>query len=97
MGGPLAGADLSGASPAQAAEIDDGVATTDEYQAAFQRFRECVSAAGFELEGVDFTGTGYRYVMPSAAVDDGAEAECYDVEFRYVDMLWQSADLSRGS
>ncbi len=94
-GGPgdaLTGADVSDASAEQAAEISDRKATAGEYQAAFQRYRECLSAAGYELSGVDLTNSVYEFGVPGAAVEDGADAECYQAEFRYVDMLWQSSD-----
>ena len=88
----LEGVDVSGASTAQASEIGDNVATVDEYQAAFQRYRECLSAAGFELTDVEFTGFVYEAGVPNAAVEDGADEECYVSEFRYTDMLWQGSD-----
>lgn len=87
--------DVSVASTAQAAEIDDGVATADEYSAAFQRYRECLSAAGFEMTYADLSGVVYDYGVPAAAVDDGVEGDCYDAEFRFVDMLWQSAQAAK--
>ncbi|WP_418605296.1 hypothetical protein [Georgenia sp. SUBG003] len=88
----LTDVDVSDASAEQAAEISDRMATADEYRAAFQRYRECLSAAGFELTDLDPTGSVYEYAVPDAAVEDGADAECYDAEFRYVDMLWQTAE-----
>ena len=90
--GALTGLDVSDASEAQAAEISDRMATADEYQAAFQRYRECLSAAGFELRDVDLTGPVYEAGVPSAAVENGADEECYVSEFRYTDMLWQTSD-----
>lgn len=91
-GDPLVGADLSDVSAAQAAEISDRVVTANEYQAAFQRFRECLSGAGFELTDVELKNDVYQFGVPNAAVEDGADTECYQAEFRYVDMLWQSSD-----
>lgn len=88
---PLRGVDVSHASAAQAAEIRDRVATADEYQAAFQRFRECLSAAGFELTDVEFTNSEYEFGVPNTAVEDGAHGPCYVSEFRYTDWLWQSS------
>lgn len=90
--GPLAGVDVSDASDAQAAEISDGEVTVDEYRAAFQRYRECLSAAGFELVDVEFSNPLYDYGVPNAAVEEGAEEECYLSEFRYTDILWQTSD-----
>lgn len=87
--GPLTGL---GASKAQAAEIIDRVATADEYQAAFQRYRQCMSKAGFELTDVEFANSVYEFGVLSAAVEDGADDECYVSEFRYIDELWQTSD-----
>lgn len=87
--GPLAG---RGASAAQAAEIIDRVATADEYEAAFQRYRECMSKAGFELADVEFANSVYEFGVLSAAVENGADDECYVSEFRYTDELWQTSD-----
>lgn len=92
-GDPLAGADLSDASAAQAAEISDREVTVDDYQAAFQRFRECLSAAGFEITDLEFRNHVYEFGVPNAAVEDGADADCYRAEFYYVDMLWQTSDI----
>lgn len=94
----LTDVDVSGASAKQAAEISDRKATADEYRAAFQRYRECLSAAGFELTDVEFASPVYEFAVPDAAVEDGADAECYDAEFRYTDMLWQgSAEVQNSS
>lgn len=90
---PLADMDVSDASAAQVAEISDGEATADEYAAAFQRFRECVSAAGFELTDVTYASPVYEYAVPDAAVQDGVDMECYRAEFYYVDVLWQGSDV----
>jgi hypothetical protein len=94
---PLTGVDLSAVSEAQAAEISDRVATADEYQAAFQRYRECLSAAGFELRDMEYTGLVYQYGVPDEAVQDGADDECYESEFRYTDILWQGTDAVQNS
>ncbi|MPV49914.1 hypothetical protein GCG21_07830 [Pseudactinotalea sp. HY160] len=91
--GWLKDADTSNVSAAQAEEISDRVATADEYHAAFARYRECLSAAGFELENVQFNHPVYEARVPNAAVEDGADSECYQAEFRYVDILWQNSDL----
>ncbi len=88
----LRGLDLSEASEAQAAEISDRAATANEYQAAFQRFRECLSAAGYKLTEVRLKNGVYEFGVPAAAVQGGAETNCYKTEFRYTDMLWQTSD-----
>lgn len=89
--------DTSNLSPEQAAEVEDGVVTADEYEAAFQRFRNCMSASGFELGDVEFTGLLYDYSVAHEAVVDGADAECYDAEFLHVDMIWQGSDAVQNS
>ncbi len=89
---PLVGADLSDASAAQAAEISDREVTIDDYQAAFQRFQECLSAGGFELTDVELKNQVYEYGIPNAAVEAGADEDCYRAEFYYVDVLWQYSD-----
>jgi hypothetical protein len=89
---PLAGADFSDASDAQAAEISDHEVTVDDYEAAFQRFRECLSAAGFELTDVELKNQVYEYGIPNAAVEAGVDEDCYRAEFYYVDVLWQYSD-----
>jgi hypothetical protein len=66
-GDPLKGADLSGASAAQAGEISDRAATADEYQAAFQRYRTCLKAAGYELKDLEFKNHVYEFGVPNEA------------------------------
>ncbi|MDD9206556.1 hypothetical protein PU560_08765 [Georgenia sp. 10Sc9-8] len=90
---PLAHVDLSDASAAQVAELSDRTVTRDEYEAAFQRYGDCMSAAGFEVQYVGLTDHVHHYVVSNAAVEDGADAECYEAEYHYVDMLWQGNDL----
>ncbi|KRC91041.1 hypothetical protein ASE25_22055 [Terrabacter sp. Root85] len=84
--------DLSLASEAQAAEIRDNKVDASEYRAAFQRFRECLSAAGYELGQVELKHAMYEFAMPDAAVQSGAEKKCYHAEFNFVDILWQTSD-----
>jgi hypothetical protein len=89
---PLTGADLSVASAAQAAEVRDRTVTTEEYQAAFGRFRNCLSAAGFELVDVELRDDQYEFALPDAAMQDGVDMECYRAEYYFVDILWQLSD-----
>ncbi len=92
-GDPLKGADLSAVSAAQAEEISDRVATADEYQAAFQRYRKCLNAAGYELMDLELKNHVYEFGVPSEAVEDGADTKCYRAEFQYIDVLWQTSDV----
>src|SRR5690349_14068068 len=89
---PLRGADLSGVSAAQAGEIGDRAATADEYEAAFQRYRKCLDAAGHALRDVEFRNRVYEFSVPNEAVEDGTDQTCYRAEFQYTDVLWQTTD-----
>lgn len=88
----LTGVDVSNASDAQAAEIGDRVVSVDEYKAAFHRYRDCLSLAGFELANVEYVDFVFEFGVPNAAVEDGADDACYVSEFYYTDLLWQSTD-----
>ena len=88
---PLEGADLSVVSPAQAAEVEDGTITAQEYSAAFERYRDCMSAAGFELQDPLLIDGVQSSPIPPAAVETGVEEECQEQEYRYTDTLWQLA------
>ncbi|HLV04035.1 hypothetical protein [uncultured Georgenia sp.] len=92
---PLTGSDLSRASAEQVAEIEDGVVTPEEYQAAFERYEECLGAAGFELSEVTTADRVKRYTVPGDAVTSGADEECYRSEFHVVDRVWQSSAVVR--
>ncbi|GAA3707143.1 hypothetical protein GCM10022377_21080 [Zhihengliuella alba] len=94
---PLTGMDVGDASDAQAAEIDDRAATAEEYEAAFQRYRTCLSEAGVELSVADSDGPLRVYSVPGTAVDSGVDGDCYRAEFQYTDMLWQSTDTVQDS
>lgn len=78
-------------SEAQIAELADGVVTSDEYHAAFDRFSACVTAGGFDLL---VNGEEYDlidYAIPGAARDAGVDEPCYFDEFAQVDTAWQLA------
>ena len=92
-GDPLKNADLSAVSAAQKEEISDRIATEEEYQAAFQRYRGCLSAAGFELTDLELKNRVYDFSVPGDAVKAGADKKCYDAEFHYTDMLWQTSEV----
>ena len=90
---PLAGADLTGISEAQAAEIEDRVATEEENRAAYERYRQCLSAAGFEISKDPMLkpdGTFMNGGLSDAAVQSGVDQECYEREWYMTDMLFQS-------
>lgn len=90
----LTGLDLSVASPAQAAEIADRVASPAEYRAAYGRYRACMLAGGYELEAMPpvlAVGGRHTFAVPDEAVQSGVDGECYDREYKFVDILWQTA------
>ena len=75
----------------QAAAMADGEVTEVEYHAQFDRYSECMTAAGYPLGSPNKSGTIITYVNSSAAVTSGAEGACYAKEFAQVDMTWQVA------
>lgn len=76
-------------SAAQQAEMADGVITEAEYQAAFARFSQCMSDAGYPLSGVGPLGPLMNYSTSDAAWIAGADRQCYESEFMQVDSTWQ--------
>lgn len=80
---------LPGPSAQQLSEIEDGVATREEYLAAFNRFAGCMGANGYDV-GLAYTDTVIlNYSIPSASVDSGVDLFCYRSQFIEVDTLWQ--------
>lgn len=97
---PLRYADLSAASPEQAREIADRKATPAEYEAAFRRFQECMSAAGYPIGGAQHPNGLFIYSVPDAAVQSGVDWECYTPEFQFTDTQLQlqlEGDPSEGT
>ncbi|MHA6695408.1 hypothetical protein [Homoserinimonas sp. A520] len=90
---------MSGPSDQQLTEMSDGEITSDEYRAAFERFRSCLADGGYEVLMQGEHNATVDYSIPSAAVDSGVDAECYDREFQQVDTTWQVAreDTSRSA
>ena len=82
-------------SAAQLAQLEGGV-TEAEYQAAFDRFSDCMSAADADLFSVqkknDYLITySYRAEKDS----DGTFKRCYVKEYQQVDTEWQLANFNR--
>lgn len=78
-----------GPSAQQLSEIEDGVATREEYLAAFNRFAGCMGANGYDV-GLAYSDTVIlNYSIPSAAGDEGVDLFCYLSQFQEVDTLWQ--------
>jgi hypothetical protein len=82
-------------SAAQVAELEGGV-TEAEYQAAFDRFSDCMSAADADLISVqkknDYLIT---YSYSAEKHSDGTYKRCYVKEFEQVDTEWQLANFDR--
>ena len=75
----------------QRAEIRDRVVTSDEYHAAFDRYRECLADAGYKVViAPDFNGI-LQYSIPTEAIEAGVDDPCYAREFDKVDLMWQLA------
>ena len=77
--------------------VPDGIAdkriTSDEYHAAFERYRACLQRAGFEIVmGTQIDDT-LDYSIPAEAVDSGVDEPCYSSEFVKVDSMWQLAHV----
>ncbi len=79
-------------SQAQDEAMADGQVTAEEYHAGFNRYSDCMTAAGYPLAFVDTTGTVIDYSNPSEAVTSGEEGRCYALEFGQIDPAWQAAN-----
>ncbi|CAN7421703.1 hypothetical protein LJR045_002708 [Microbacterium sp. LjRoot45] len=73
----------------QAAALEDGTVTRDEYDAAFRRYESCITEAGFALVEVREEYQVIRYSVPNEAVVSGVDDDCYNGEFVLVDSQWQ--------
>ncbi|MCP2030354.1 hypothetical protein L1277_000418 [Okibacterium sp. HSC-33S16] len=78
-------------SATQLAELSDGQVTREEYDAAFDRFASCMTAAGYPIASTNRTGTVIQYSLTGESVAAGADAQCYTAEFEQVDISWQIA------
>jgi hypothetical protein len=79
-------------SPEQAAAMADGEVSVTEYHVQFDRYSDCLSAAGYPLGSVNKSRNVITYVNSSAAVTSGAEGRCYAQEFAEVDLTWQVSE-----
>ena len=80
------------ASEPQQVALQDGQITRAEYEAAFDRFAQCMADADYPVIGIDRSGTVIRYSTSAAATEAGAEAICYETEFARTDEAWQLAN-----
>lgn len=76
-------------SPEQAVVMADGEVTETEYRAQFDRYVQCMAAAGYPVDVVAGLSPVIRYTNSSAAVSSGTEGRCYAEEFAQVDATWQ--------
>ena len=77
----------SGPSLEQAAALEDGVVTREEYEAGFLRFEACMEKIGIDLIGgfVSADLITYSY-MPQGTAE---EENCYYAEYDQLDGAWQ--------
>ncbi len=76
-------------SDTQSTSLADGAISTDEYEAAFSRYRSCLESAGYAFVMQGTENQSYQFGIPAEAVESGVDARCYEQEFRQVDVLWQ--------
>ena len=67
----------------------DRATTAEEYGAAFQRYRDCMSAAGYELQDPLMIDGVYSSPITQDAKESGVFDECYELEYQYTDRIWQ--------
>lgn len=76
-----------GPSADQAAALEDGVVTREEYEAGFRRFEACMTELGIELLDVDMDAP----VLSASYLTQGTveEENCFYAEFGQIDTSWQ--------
>lgn len=92
-GGPRPEADPqvpSGASAEQVAALEDGDVSEEEYTAGYRRLVACVTDAGYAIDEYGRPSTVYEFGIDAGAVDSGLFDECYDREFKAIDIVWQT-------
>lgn len=68
----------------QAASLDDGTVTFEEYEAGFLRFADCMERDGRPIANVEFDASTQLYNYVYDGVDD-----CYERELYALDVTWQ--------
>lgn len=83
----------------QAAALDDGVVTLEEYQSAFAAFKDCAVAKGGRVADVDRNpNTGLilyesaSELLPPGQWGGSVENECYQAEFAEVEIAFATTD-----
>lgn len=88
--------DMSLAGPEQQTALMDAEVTEAEYLEGFDRFRACLSEAGYELRDVQKIGKIMSAGIPAEAVESGVEEDCYNTEYRFLDIIWQVNNYDPG-
>lgn len=69
--------------------LADNKVTNDEYHAGYAGFSACMTRAGYPLIDLGESHEVIQYSIPAAAVDAGADVECYTHYFEQLDIKWQ--------
>jgi hypothetical protein len=80
--------EIPDASAEQVRAISDGIVTEDEYRAAFERYRACMSDAGVELHMLPEQDGRIDFGIPESGL--ATSDICYELEFFEVDLEWQT-------
>ena len=75
--------------------MQDNVVSEDEYTAGYRRFVACLADKGYTVNELGRPSTVYDFGIPDAAVQSGADEECYRREFFQIDSTWQLANPPR--
>jgi hypothetical protein len=84
-------------SPEQTDALADGEVSAAKYHAQFDRYSQCMTAAGHPLESVDKSGEVITYKTSGASVTSEAEGRCYAQHFAQHNLAWQSTHAPRTS
>lgn len=76
----------------QTEALRDGEVNEAEYHAQFDRYSECMTAAGYPLGSINKSGTVITASIEGVAVTSGAEGRCYTEHLADVDRAWQAAN-----
>lgn len=62
-----------------------------EYHQGFERYRQCLVAAGFELIPKEPKGEILTCAIPDSSIQAADDDRCYATEFKNIDATWQRA------
>jgi len=71
--------------------LKDGDVSWDEYKTSFDAYVACLQRKGYELADIHVENDLFTAGVPGAAVDSGADDECYGYNWSRVDDAWQIA------